>query len=175
MSYDSGSLNLNGMISTTGRWGVFSARRFSEEIVAPEDESVLLRERLERTFALFTGEYTGKVAAYRSSGWNVRLNLYMDEGTDSTGVRRPYLKALYQNTSLSDPTIGSRLMDVSVNMDGCRPLLAMKSDPTPGNPGGGIPGVGLMRFTTEYANGQLNGEIVDHRGPQGVLTATKKK
>lgn len=162
---------LVGQISTTGRWGTFEVRRVADQVVAPEDEGLLLRERRERTYRQFTGLFRGTNKAYSGPNWPVKLQLYIDEKEDA-GVRVPVLMALYTRPDFSDETIGQRLMEVDVSIDGCKPVLAMKSDARPGN--GNIPGVGLMRYDATWTNGTLEGELVDHRGPQGVLTVKKR-
>lgn len=161
---------LSGEIFTTGRWGGFEAKRVSDVVVAPGDESILLRQRLERTFALFTGEYRGDVDAYSGRDWPVKLQMYVDE-QNVNGIPQPVLLALYKRRDLADDTIGARLMDVTVAMDGCNPSLFMKSEP---NGVGNIPGVGLMRYSTEYDGGRMRGELVDHRGPQGIMSLRRR-
>lgn len=163
---------LKGEIHTSGRWGGFDLKRTSKQVVAPEDETTLIRERLERTFARFTGNYRGTNKALEGPDWPVSLQLYVDEGTVD-GVRRPFLLALYKRPDFDDDSIGSRLMDVSVEIDGCKPLLAMKSEP---NQNIKIPGVGLMKYNATYdeATKSMTGDLVDHRGPQGELTVKKK-
>lgn len=170
---DYNSNKLTGLIATTGRWGSFEATRKSDQVVAPEDETLLLRERRERTYAQFTGQYRGNNKAYDGPDWPVKLQLYVDE-KNINGVRQPVLMGLYRRPDFSDETIGERLMDVDVSIDGCKPVLAMKSDARSG--GNGIPGVGLMRFNATFtgATSTLSGELVDHRGPQGVLTVKKR-
>lgn len=176
LDYDGKSVQLSGPITTTGTWGTVNVTRYRDTVTAPQSEVALKRERLMRTFSLFTAVYKGKVNPFDKSkkAWPVDLNLYTDETVDANGVVIPNLKALYRRLDFSDPTIGARLMDVQVVMDGCNPVLTMKSEPD-GN--GKIPGVGLMRFSSEYlmVNGkpQMQGELVDHRGPQGTMTVTK--
>lgn len=168
LDYNDG--HLTGEIFTSGRWGAFNLVKTSEQVTAPEDESLLFRERLERTYQQFTGLYTGTNKAYSGPNWPVKLQLYTDE-KNIEGVRTPILYALYTRPDVVDEIIGRRLMEVAVSIDGCKPLLAMKSEPWGG---GGIPGVGLMRFSASYDNGSLEGELVDHRGPQGILSVKKR-
>ncbi len=170
LTLDFKNSHLLGEIFTSGRWGSFDVARKNTQVRAPEDETLLARERLERTFSLFTGVYTGQVKAYSKKDWPVRLQVYVDE-TTLNGSRVPTLLALYKRPDFSDDTIGARLMQVTVAMDGCRPMLYMKSEPTGG---GTIPGVGLMRFASEFVNGELSGELVDHRGPQGIMNLRRE-
>lgn len=164
---------LKGEISTSGRWGSFELTRETKEVQAPEDETQLLRERLTRTYELYTGEYRGTTEAYAGDDWPVRLQVYLDEAENDQGIRVPVLMGLYTRPDLSDQTIGRRLMTATVSRDGCKPTLAMKADPIPG---GRIPGVGLMRYTAEYFDDtkSMEGELVDHRGPQGILKVKKR-
>jgi hypothetical protein len=179
LSFDPDGAKLSGQIFSTGRWGDVEVTRYQTQVTAPDDETVLLRERLSRTYALFAGDYNGTLMPYDKTvkPWPVNLNVYQDEALVD-GTRVPVLMGRYRRMNLSDPSIGSRLMNVSVSIDGCKPLLTMKSDPDPSNPGR-IPGVGLMHFTAEFTalpgqgHGQLRGELVDHRGPQGDLTVKK--
>ncbi len=162
---------LVGQISTTGSWGTFSVELQSEQVVAPDDETLLLRERRQRTFDLFTGLYRGKNDALEGADWPVKLQLYVDE-RNLAGLRLPVLMGLYTRLDTSDETIGQRLMDVDVSIDGCKPVLSMKSEAN--NGGGRIPGVGLMRYNATVTGNELKGELVDHRGPQGTLTVKKR-
>lgn len=164
--------HLTGLISTSGRWGTFDVERISDQVIAPEDEGLLFRERRERTYAQFVGQYRGKNDAIDGPDWPVKLQVYVDEKTDN-GIVTPILMALYQRPDFADETIGQRLMEVDVSIDGCKPVLAMKADERPGN-GSGIPGVGMMRYNATYTDGTLEGELVDHRGPQGYLTVKKR-
>jgi hypothetical protein len=166
--------SLQGELSTTGQWGSFEVKRFSTEVQAPESETTLLRQRLLRTYSLFTGFYAGQVKPYEkgAKNWPVDLNLYTDEAVFD-GALLPVLMARYRRLDNNDPdSIGSRLMSVSLIFDGCKPTLSMKSESSGGGPGK-PPGVGLMRFTADFINNSMSGELVDHRGPQGVMTITK--
>jgi len=172
---DKSDSEIDGVISTSGRWGEIHVKKYRDEVLAPEDESDLLRSRLMKTFNQYTAArpYVGMVDAAEGRDWPTSLRLYVDEGVVD-GIVRPFLKALYKRTDSSDDTIGSRLMDVTLSIDSCRPIFTMRSEPNP-TPPGGIPGVGLMRYTATYdpETRQLSGELVDHRGYQGVMTVKR--
>lgn len=163
---------LKGEISTSGYWGSVSLKRMSKEVVAPDDETLLHRERLERTYSMFTGIYTGTNKAYQGADWPVRLHMFIDE-KNINGVSTPVLIGLYRRPDFTDETIGERRMEVSVSIDGCEPVLTMKSDAT--GVGGRVPNAGLMRYSAVYRNGTMEGELIDHRGPQGYLKVKRQK
>lgn len=175
LKFDSKSAALGGQISTSGVWGRLNVTRTTTDVSAPADETVLYRERRERTYALFTGEYKGTVVPYKKSKenppWWVIVSLYQDEAVVN-GTRVPILMAHYKRqNSGTDDTIGSRLMNVDAKIDACVPLLVMQSDQNSGP--APIPGIGRMHFTSEWVNGAMKGELVDHRGPQGIMTLKK--
>ncbi|MBX3022691.1 MAG: hypothetical protein KF799_13545 [Bdellovibrionales bacterium] len=166
-----GTDQLVGSIVTTGQWGQIKVKRIDKAIIAPNDELVARRERRARTYAPFYAEYKGSVAPYDKTVkvWKANLKLYPEEGLVG-GVRVPVMMAYYtRENSSNDPTIGARLMQVEVTMDACKPLLIMHSEADPGP----IPGKGRMHFSSPYENGTLKGELVDHRGPQGVMTVKR--
>lgn len=184
---------LSGEVSTTGLWGQLKQmNRISREVAIPNNEVELARERRSRTIRRFTGEYHGGVVAYdqrscelgltsigpgkaKECKWWTHLHLYEDDATIE-GVRLPVLMAYYTREQLaggSDPTIGSRLMEVEINIESCKPNLIMQSEganlPSP------IPGVGHMRYSTDWIDGKMRGELIDHRGPQGIMTMARER
>lgn len=170
MAFDKSKTALKGSILTTGQWGEIEVGRVNKAVVAPNDETLLMRERRLLTYSKYIADYKGEVIPFDKAvkKWAAYVRLYADEAIVE-GRRLPVLLAYYTRSGeSSDPTIGSRLMMVDVRTDECQPMLIMHSDAN-GGPGP-IPGIGRMHFAAPYVNGVLSGDLVDHRGPQGVMT-----
>jgi hypothetical protein len=159
---------VEGEITTEGGlFGRFSAKRTSRDVIAPNDDENS-RQRLRRLYEKLVGTYLGPLKLLTGETKKIEIKVFIIDEVGNNGQTFPTLKARYRRLDFS-PGIGEFYLAVRYfTRTGSIVMAASAAS------GGTIPGAGTMSINGKWANGKIyDAELIDHRGPQGTLTARK--
>lgn len=177
---DPNSFNLRGhlngrilegeIVKTTGFYGSFSLVRSTGPQSGPNDgDEQEYREHVRRELRKITGVYTGTVSNPGGTPFPVQIDLRAVEkyAGETWSIS---LTAIYTRTDI-DPSLTRRMMAASYDPTSTPPSIDLLSEGT--YPGSSIPNSNYLNIVGSIGDGKITAEIADHRGPLGILNATR--